>query len=1002
MEWFLVRARASRARLILIAAGTFFLLITVSPVQLAGGGSNFRVRVAYNSATGKASFIGTRSGMPVDRPDGLSSSTAPAIVARAFLGSYGKAFGISDQARELQATSTRKAPAGRSVVRFQQVDQGVPVLGGELVVNLDADKNLLSIGGEALPALDISVKPQVESAAARETALTAVAKARSMPASKLRASEPSLWIYDSRILGGPGLGRSTLVWRMDVTDTAEPETIDEFVLVDAQLGMVALQFDQLETAKDRKVCDANNDEAKVPCTAPFARVEGDAASSIPDVNDVYDYSGATYDFYYNYLGRDSIDGLGMTLKSTTRYCPDPTDPDYCPYPNAYWDGEQMVYGEGFASADDVVGHELTHGVTEYTSKLFYYYQSGAINESLSDVFGEFVDQTDGLGNDATSVKWELGEDLPSSIGVIRDMEDPTLFDNPDKMSSSYYSALDESDDYWDNGGVHTNSGINNKAAFLITDGGTFNGYTVTGLGIHKAATIYYEVNTNLLTSASDYGDLYNALQQACTDLIGTDADPGAGSAVITSGDCTQVTNAVNAVEMNGTSAAAPNPEAPVCSAGQSPHDLFYDNLENSAIGNWTTQLVSTDPAALDAWYYPQNPNDPGFDATYATSGTTNFWGYDQEHTADYRIAMTKNVAIPAGSNPYLRFNHAYMFEDGGVGYYYDGGLLEYSTNNGTSWTDAGSLITNNGYNGTISSGGDNPLKGRSAFVKESNGYISSRASLSSLVGQSVRFRFRIGTDFTGSDYGWFVDDIRVYTCSVDPTFAFSSATYSVGEAGPTASVTINRTGSTIGTDSIQFTTADGTATAGSDYTDETQTVSFAAGETSKAIAIPITDDSLVEDDETVSLSLSSSSTGAVLGDPHAATLTIADNDVALLAFSQPSYSVGEAGPEASIAITRSRNTSSAPLGSGRNCGRHCDGRLRLHGPLGDGLLCHRRDLEDRHHPDHRGQPDRGQRDGIAFALEPPLPRRDSAARVRPRSRSPTTTGPLPSRPPPTR
>ena len=853
-------------------------------------------RVAYDSETGMVQFIGSAPGKPISRPSGLAPSASPTAVARAFLGSHGKAFGIGDQANELRVMSVRTVSAGRSVVRFQQNHEGVPVLGGELVVNLDGSKNVLSAGGEVLPAPAVSVLPRIESSAASDTALEAVAKARSVPASKLQASKPSLWIYDSRILGGPGLAKPTLVWRMDVTGEGGPEPIDELVLVDAQLGMVALHFNQIEKAKYRQVCDANNTDTKVPCTAPFARVEGGAASAIADVNGAYDNAGATYDFYLSYLGRDSINGAGMTIKSTTRYCPDPSDPDYCPYENAYWDGEQMVYGQSYASADDVVGHELTHGVTDHTSRLFYYYQSGAINESLSDTFGEFVDLTDGLGNDAPSVRWKLGEDLP--IGATRDMKNPPLYGQPDTMTSSNYTA----DPYGeDNGGVHTNSGVGNKAAFLITDGGSFNGKTVTGLGITKAAKIYYEVETNLLTSASDYADLYNALQQACTNLIGT--------AGITISDCTQVTNAVDAVEMNVTPPAAPAPEAPVCSTGQSPHDLFFDNLENSASGNWVTQLGS---GTYDTWYYPQNPNDLLFDATYATSGTTNFWGYDQEYTADYRIAMTKNVAIPVGSTPYLRFNHAYMFENYGTSTTaWDGGVLEYSTNGGASWADAGSLLTNNGYNGTISSGYGNPLGGRSAFVRESNGYISSRASLASLAGQSVRFRFRIGTDSSGNDYGWFVDDIRVYTCAATPTFAFSSATYAVGEAGPSASITINRTGLTTGTDSVHFATADGTATAVSDYTAVSQDVSFSPGETSKTVSIPITDDSLVEADETISFSLSSPSTGAVLGDPHAATLTILDNDVALLALSAASYSVSEAGPTASVTITRSRNTLSS-------------------------------------------------------------------------------------------
>ena len=99
----------------------------------------------------------------------------------------------------------------------------------------------------------------------------------------------------------------------------------------------------------------------------------------------------------------------------------------------------MYYGTGFTSGDDVVGHELAHGVTEFTSNLFYYYQSGAINESLSDVFGELVDLTNGRGTDTPAVRWQLGEDLPA-IGVIRDMENPRppAAPDPDRMTSPDY------------------------------------------------------------------------------------------------------------------------------------------------------------------------------------------------------------------------------------------------------------------------------------------------------------------------------------------------------------------------------------------------------------------------------------------------------------------------------------------------------------------------------------------------------------------------------------
>ncbi len=141
-------------------------------------------------------------------------------------------------------------------------------------------------------------------------------------------------------------------------------------------------------------------------------------------------SGLTYDFLKNNFGRDSLDDAGLPLISLVRYCP-----GTCPYDNANWDGKQMTYGDGYATADDVVGHELDHGFTQFSSNLYYYFQAGAINESLSDVFGELIDLTDGRGTDTQAVRWQLGEDLPAEVGVIRDMKDPTIFGNPDRTGS---------------------------------------------------------------------------------------------------------------------------------------------------------------------------------------------------------------------------------------------------------------------------------------------------------------------------------------------------------------------------------------------------------------------------------------------------------------------------------------------------------------------------------------------------------------------------------------
>jgi len=709
-----------------------------------------QVRISYHARTGKVRFIGTDLEHAITQPVKLAAEATSEEAARRFLAVYGQLFGLTDQAQELTVMRTQTADRGRSFVRLQQVYQGIPVLGGELVVQMDSSKNIISANGEILPDLALDIAPKVNAAAAQERARSLVAKVSSLKADDLMVSEPELWMYNP-ILLKPGLNLTTLVWRMEV-QPVELLPVRELVLVDAHLGVIALHFNQIDTAKNRKIYDNENDRsAGLPGKGPV-RTEGQGPTGIADVDNAYDYAGDTYDFYHNMHGRDSIDNAGMELISTVRYCEQTGD---CPYPNAFWNGQQMVYGEGYPSADDVVAHEITHGVTEYESHLFYYMQSGAINEAFSDMWGESVDLTNGRGNDTSGVRWLMGEDLPGGAG--RSMKNPPDYDDPDKMTSTYYVCGEQ-----DNGGVHSNSGVGNKAAYLMVDGDAFNGYTVTGMGIEKTAKIFYEVQTNMFTSASDYQDLYDTLQQACTNLIGTGA--------ITPSDCQQVKNATDATEMDQQPTSCPATEAPMCPVGQPPVNLFSDDLENPSSGKWTSGAV----VGSNYWYYPQTANPYGFDATYATSGRYNFWGYNYgvsspntNPVADYFVAMTSDVELPAGSMPYLHFNHAYAFE-GDATNTYDGGVVEYSTDGGASWHDASSLFTHNGYNGTIVTGYGNPLAGRQAFVSSSNGYISSRLDLSTLAGQSVRFRFRIGIDNQVGAYGWFIDDLRIYTCAAAP------------------------------------------------------------------------------------------------------------------------------------------------------------------------------------------------------------------------------------------
>ena len=457
----------------------------------------------------------------------------------------------------------------------------------------------------------------------------------------------------------------------------------------------------------------------------------------PHSDAAHRYAADTYNFYATYHSRSSIDDNGMIIFSTVHYGGN--------YANAFWNGMQIVFGDGygFPLADDVVAHELTHGVTQYESNLFYYYQSGAINESFSDVWGEFVDLTNGAGNDSAAVRWKMGEDV-TGLGALRDMKNPPAFGDPDKMTSSlYYKGAR------DNGGVHTNSGVNNKAVYLITDGGTFNGKAVTALGIPKAAAIYYEAQVNLLTSGADYADLYNALYQACLNLAG-------GPQGITSADCQEVRDATDAVQMNSQPAAGYNPEAALCPTGMAfTSSLFLDNLETSD-ANWTFDALS-------------GPNTWIRTTEYAASGLYELYGNNSAGPFLNSFAAMNVSATTLPANAFLHFKHAFGFEDYAAAYFFDGGLLEYSTDSGVNWLDAKPLFSGGkNYGGKIYTGFGNPNSGRDAFVADSHGYVSSRYNLNSLAGQNVRFRWRVSTDDSFYDIGWFVDDVQIYTCTGVP------------------------------------------------------------------------------------------------------------------------------------------------------------------------------------------------------------------------------------------
>ena len=272
--------------------------------------------------------------------------------------------------------------------------------------------------------------------------------------------------------------------------------------------------------RDRIVYDARNGSS-LPGTA--VRRENDPASSDVAVNEAFDGSGATYDLFNDVYGRNSIDGDGMRLDSTVHY--------RVGYDNAFWDGQQMVYGDGdenlpvderlfnrFTIAIDIMGHELTHGVTQFEAKLVYSQQPGALNEHMSDVFGSLVKQRL-RGHTASQADWIIGEGLftPNVTGVgIRSMKAPgTAYDDPVLGKDPQPAHMrDYVNTVSDNGGVHINSGIPNHAFYLAAIEMGVNAW-------EKAGQIWYVALRDKLSQNSNFAACANLTHQVAGELFGT-------------------------------------------------------------------------------------------------------------------------------------------------------------------------------------------------------------------------------------------------------------------------------------------------------------------------------------------------------------------------------------------------------------------------------------------------------------------------------------------------
>jgi Zn-dependent metalloprotease len=286
-------------------------------------------------------------------------------------------------------------------------------------------------------------------------------------------------------------------------------------------AMTILEADDLavSTVMERLVYDAEHGSI---LPGRLVMGEGDPLTDDNSVNEAYEGSGATYELFKEVYGRNSIDNRGMPISSTVHFG--------LGYDNAFWNGRQMVYGDGdenlppeqrlfnrFTISLDIIGHELTHGVTQYEAGLLYSGQSGALNETVSDIFGLLVKQRL-LNQSVDEADWLVGHNLLTENvkGIaIRSMKDPgTAYNDPILGKDPQPGHMD---DYVvtteDAGGVHINSGITNRAFYVMA-------LEIGGNAWEKAGQIWYLALTDKLSATSDFNEAAKLTYDAAGELFG--------------------------------------------------------------------------------------------------------------------------------------------------------------------------------------------------------------------------------------------------------------------------------------------------------------------------------------------------------------------------------------------------------------------------------------------------------------------------------------------------
>ncbi|MFD1064348.1 M4 family metallopeptidase [Winogradskyella litorisediminis] len=723
-------------------------------------------KITYNSNTETVSFIKFPSNSAYKISGEKPTSKALNFVEDSQLFGNLKSSDFS-----VEKSSTDKY--GQTHITLLQKHNGIPVFDGRLKFHFNSSQDITSINGKYLPQIKVNAIPTLNKEAANLNAITAIKN------QNLNGSGAPLFVQKNELViftKGIEKGQTTsqhLAYHIEVRNNVD---VREYLFIDATNGEVIEQFTGIAHALDRIIYEEN--------TSTIAWQEGDAfpgSLTIWQQNEV-EASEHTYNFFNNAFGYISYDGADAQMITINN------NPNIqCP--NANWNGFSANYCDGTAS-DDVIAHEWGHAYTEYTSNLIYAWQSGAINEAYSDIWGETIDllnnyedadDDQSLRNGCgSSDRWRMGEDASAFSGAIRDMWNPTCNGDPGKVTDAQYHC-----ESTDSGGVHINSGVPNHAYVLLVDGGNYNGFTINSIGFTKAAHIFWRAQSQYLTQTSNFVDLADALETSAQDLIGinleglstTNAAAGLSGEIITNADVQAVMDAILAVEMRTNPSTCNfqpilSASAPPCEAS-STNPIFREDWESGTDG-WSFRQVPTNPATWETrdWTLvsnlPENRNGNGIFGIDPINGNCQT---DLENGIIRLESPLITIPNYASGITELFFNHYVATEPT-----WDGGNVKYQLDGGAWEVIPTSAFTTNPYNGSLNTtaqGNDNPMQSEDAFTGTDEGqnkgsWGTSIVDLSQIgvtANSTLKLRFELGTDGCNGRDGWYLDEIAVYNCN---------------------------------------------------------------------------------------------------------------------------------------------------------------------------------------------------------------------------------------------